>query len=211
MPVFAPHALFMSFWTQVPPGTLQREPWMRNPIIVFVTNRATVEMMGIETASLLMVCSTLLTLFHDFGIWAFPGAVGGGMGGAPRIIMGATTNPKWLFLEHLGITKDRFRGQPGIRKSFWGQSHFSNPNPNPYPTNKNYPTPPHRTAPHMAFSKIDWAFPVTGRSYGLAAAAPGHGQISKWKGLVSFRKTSYGVGWGGDHEGSFGGRPGMQR
>jgi len=41
---------------------------MRNPIIVFVTNRATVEMMGIETASLLMVCSTLLTLFHDFGI-----------------------------------------------------------------------------------------------------------------------------------------------
>ena len=41
---------------------------MRNPIIAFVTNRATVEMMGIETTSLLMVCSTLLTLFHDFGI-----------------------------------------------------------------------------------------------------------------------------------------------
>ena len=30
----------------------------------------------------------------------------------------------------------------------------------------------------MTFSEIYWAFPVTGRSHGLAAAAPGHGQVA---------------------------------
>ena len=34
------------------------------------------------------------------------------------------------------------------------------------------------TPPQIAFSEIYWAFPVTGRSHGLAAAAPGHGQVA---------------------------------
>ena len=41
-----------------------------------------------------------------------------------------------------------------------------------------FPTPPNLTPPEMAFSEIYWAFPVTGRSHGLAAAAPGHGQVA---------------------------------
>ena len=39
------------------------------------------------------------------------------------------------------------------------------------------PTPLHSTSPQMAFSEMYWAFPVTGRSYGLEAA-PGHGQVA---------------------------------
>ena len=45
-----------------------------------------------------------------------------------------------------------------------------------------FPTPPH-PSPNGVFGHVlgvpsYWAFPVSGRSHGLAAAAPGHGQVA---------------------------------
>ena len=50
----------------------------------------------------------------------------------------------------------------------------------------------------MAFSEIEWygvpsywAFPVTGRSHGLTAAAPGHGQVALGANKMALEYSEY--------------------
>ncbi len=64
-----------------------------------------------------------------------------------------------------------------------------------------FPTSPHPT-PNGVFGNLlgvpsYWAFPVTGRSHGLVAAAPGHGQVALGAKKVARTWTGAGPGPGG--------------
>ena len=67
--------------------------------------------------------------------------------------------------------------------------------------NDGFPTPPHPT-PNGVFGNLlsvpsYWAFPITGRSHGLAAAAPGLGQVALGAKKVPRTWTGAGPGPGG--------------
>ena len=55
-------------------------------------------------------------------------------------------------------------------------NHWNISNPNPYPVQKNYPTPPHPT-PYGVFGNFMGVSSYL-LGHGLAAVAPGHGQVA---------------------------------